>query len=158
MLTVPEKTWDARKSMILELEGALSSLSVFFVCMVWIPSVVMAVLLLVGVQSVWLPAATISALLLVVLWHFLFGTHLRQGKTILLVAIMLSLVLVAAGFSILLYVPRLRTSPSGSAMATAIVSAWTSKPKNRTLFFMTGSSPLVALNCASVLNHSLTHD
>jgi hypothetical protein len=38
---------------------------------------------------------------------------------------------------------RLRTEPSGSA----IVSAWTSKPKNRTFSFMTGSSPRVALNC-----------
>jgi len=28
-------------------------------------------------------------------------------------------------------VPRLRTSPSGSAIGAAIVSAWTSKPKNR---------------------------
>ena len=46
-------------------------------------------------------------------------------------------------------VPRLRTSPSGSATATAIVSAWTSKPKNRTFSFMTGSLPLVALNCVS---------
>jgi hypothetical protein len=32
---------------------------------------------------------------------------------------------------------------------TAIVSAWTSKPKNRNFSFMTGSLPLVALNCAS---------
>jgi hypothetical protein len=38
----------------------------------------------------------------------------------------------------------------------SIVSAWTSNPKNRTFSFMTGSSPLVALNCGSVLNHSLT--
>jgi 1-deoxy-D-xylulose-5-phosphate synthase len=52
-------------------------------------------------------------------------------------------------------VPRHRTEPSGSAIA--IVSAWTSKPINRTVFFMTGSSPLVALNGASCLNHSLTH-
>src|SRR5271155_988692 len=37
-------------------------------------------------------------------------------------------------------VPRLRTSPSGSAMATAIVSAWTSMPKNRNFSLMTGSS------------------
>src|SRR5277367_436260 len=36
-------------------------------------------------------------------------------------------------------VPRLRTSPSGSAIATAIVSAWTSKPKNRNFSLMTGS-------------------
>jgi hypothetical protein len=36
-------------------------------------------------------------------------------------------------------VPRLRTSQSGSAMATAIVSAWTSMPKNRNFSFMTGS-------------------
>jgi hypothetical protein len=35
----------------------------------------------------------------------------------------------------------------GSATATAMVSAWTSNPKNRTVFFMTGSSPRVALNC-----------
>src|ERR1035441_8416060 len=36
-------------------------------------------------------------------------------------------------------VPRLRTSPSVSATATAIVSAWTSKPKNRNFSLMTGS-------------------
>jgi hypothetical protein len=30
-------------------------------------------------------------------------------------------------------------------------------PKNRTFSFMTGSSPLVALNCGSVLKHRLTH-
>src|ERR1035437_2372624 len=36
-------------------------------------------------------------------------------------------------------VPRLRTSPSASATATAIVSAWTSKPKNRNFSLMTGS-------------------
>ena len=29
--------------------------------------------------------------------------------------------------------------------------------KNRTVFFITGFSPLVALNCASFLNHSLPH-
>jgi hypothetical protein len=52
----------------------------------------------------------------------------------------------AARFGI---VPRLRTSPSGSATATAIVSAWTSRPKNRNFSFMTGSLPLVALNCVS---------
>src|ERR1700722_10476528 len=46
-------------------------------------------------------------------------------------------------------VPRLRTSPSGSAIATAIVSAWTSNPKNRNFYFMTGSLALVALNWAS---------
>lgn len=46
-------------------------------------------------------------------------------------------------------VPRLRTSPSGSATARAIVSAWTSKPKNRNFSFMTGSFPLVALSCAA---------
>jgi hypothetical protein len=34
-------------------------------------------------------------------------------------------------------VPRLRTSPSGSANATAIVSAWTSNPKYRTFCLMT---------------------
>ena len=37
-------------------------------------------------------------------------------------------------------VPRLRTSPSGSATATTIVSAWTSKPKNRNFSLRTGSS------------------
>src|SRR5580692_4807201 len=36
-------------------------------------------------------------------------------------------------------VPRVRTSPSGSATATAVVSAWTSKPKNRNFSLMTGS-------------------
>jgi hypothetical protein len=36
-------------------------------------------------------------------------------------------------------VPRLRTSPSGSAMAAAIVSAWTSMPRSRNFSFMTGS-------------------
>src|SRR6202142_4265585 len=36
-------------------------------------------------------------------------------------------------------VPRLRTSPSASATATAIVSAWTSKPKKRNFSLMTGS-------------------
>ena len=30
--------------------------------------------------------------------------------------------------------PSDRTSPSGSATATAIVSAWTSNPQNRTFF------------------------
>jgi hypothetical protein len=35
-----------------------------------------------------------------------------------------------------------------SATATAIVSAGTSKPKNRNFSFITGSLPLVALNCA----------
>jgi hypothetical protein len=52
----------------------------------------------------------------------------------------------------------LRTSPSDSAIATAIVSAWTSKPKNRNFSFMTGSLPLVALSCASLQTHSLTYD
>jgi hypothetical protein len=41
--------------------------------------------------------------------------------------------------------PGSRAEPFGSATATAIVEAWTSKPKNRTFAFMTGSSPLVAL-------------
>ena len=31
-------------------------------------------------------------------------------------------------------IPKDRTSPSGSATATAIVSAWTSKPRNHTFF------------------------
>jgi len=31
-------------------------------------------------------------------------------------------------------IPNDRTSPSGSASATAMVSAWTSNPKNRTFF------------------------
>jgi hypothetical protein len=33
-----------------------------------------------------------------------------------------------------------------------------SSPKNHTVFFMTGFSPPVTLNCNSCLNHSLTHD
>ena len=36
--------------------------------------------------------------------------------------------------------PRLRTSPFDSETTTAIVSAWTSKPKNRSFSLMTGSS------------------
>ena len=53
-------------------------------------------------------------------------------------------------------VPRLRTSPSGSATATAIVSAWTSKPKNRNFSLMTGSFRLWLWT--SVLNKlSLIH-
>ena len=46
-------------------------------------------------------------------------------------------------------VPKLLTLPSGSATATAIVSAWRSKRKNRTFAFMTASLPLLALNCVS---------
>jgi hypothetical protein len=35
------------------------------------------------------------------------------------------------------------------ALHTAIVSAWTSKPKYRNFSFMTGSLPPVALDCGS---------
>jgi hypothetical protein len=42
-------------------------------------------------------------------------------------------------------------------MATAIVSAWTSNPKNRTFSFMTGSSPLCGSDLCFFQNHSLTH-
>src|SRR5258707_5366371 len=49
-------------------------------------------------------------------------------------------------------VPRLRTSPSGSATATAIVSAWTSNPKNRTFSFMT--VPFRLWLCTVVRIHS----
>ncbi len=51
--------------------------------------------------------------------------------------------------------PRLRTSPSGSATATAIVSAWTSNPINRT-FFMDGSHLYAALRRGSFRIQSVT--
>jgi hypothetical protein len=47
---------------------------------------------------------------------------------------------------------------TSSLMATTYcVSAWTSMPRNRKFSFMTGSLPLVALNCGSMRTHSLTH-
>ena len=52
---------------------------------------------------------------------------------------------------------RLRSSPSASATATEIVSAWTSMPRNLTFSFTAGSSPLVALICAAFRSHRLTH-
>lgn len=48
--------------------------------------------------------------------------------------------------------------PSGTAIAIAIVLTWTSEPNHRTVFFLAGFSLLVALNCTSFLNHSLTHN
>ena len=64
-------------------------------------------------------------------------------------------------------VPRLRTSPSASAMATAIVSAWTSMPRNRNFSLMTGSSACgsglefvkqISLTTASAAGRSLHND
>src|SRR6202162_2190200 len=49
-----------------------------------------------------------------------------------------------------------RTSPSGSATATAIVSAWTSRPINRTLL-MTGSFVCGSALC-STPTRSVTHE
>ena len=51
--------------------------------------------------------------------------------------------------------PRDRTSPLDSATATAIVSAWTSRPINRT-FFMTGS--LRMWLCVEASTRSVTHE
>ena len=45
-------------------------------------------------------------------------------------------------------VPSDRTSPSGSATATAIVSAWTSNPKNHTFFMDRFPFRLWALRCS----------
>src|ERR1700674_4162438 len=52
--------------------------------------------------------------------------------------------------------PSERTSPSPSATATAIVSTWTSRPTNRTLF-MTGSFACGSALC-SPSTRSVTHD
>jgi hypothetical protein len=52
--------------------------------------------------------------------------------------------------------PNERTSPSGSAMATAIVSAWTSKLKNRT-FFMEPVPFRLWLCIGSYTTHNVTH-
>src|SRR5579872_5377299 len=53
-------------------------------------------------------------------------------------------------------IPKDRTSPSSSAIATAIVSAWTSKPKNRTFFI--GPVPFRLWLCVVVTpTHNVTH-
>jgi hypothetical protein len=53
-------------------------------------------------------------------------------------------------------IPSERTSPFISATATAIVSAWTSNPTNRTLF-MAGSHSYVALRHGAFPLRSVIH-
>jgi hypothetical protein len=97
-----EETEAIHLSTLSTLDGILPALSVFFVCTVWVPAAVAAVLLLAGIRAWWIPAEVVSLALLALLWRFLFR-NLSRKQTLLLIAIVLGSILGAAVVSVFCY-------------------------------------------------------
>ena len=87
---------------MLRREGVLPAVAVFFVCTVWVPAAVMAVLLLMGMRSWWTPASVLTVAMLAILWHVLFRS-LSRTEALRLAALVLGSILLAAAVSIFIY-------------------------------------------------------
>jgi hypothetical protein len=84
------------------MEEVLRGLSVLFLCAVWVPATVLALLLLMRINSLWAPASILSLLILGLLTRFLFR-NLSRAESLLLTAVVLTATLTATGISILFY-------------------------------------------------------
>ena len=82
------------------MEEVLRGLSVLFLCAVWVPATVLALLLLMRINSLWAPASILSLLILGLLTRFLFR-NLSRAESLLLTAVVLTATLTATGISIL---------------------------------------------------------
>ena len=83
-------------------DSVLSGLTIFYICTVWIPASVVALMLLARVGSIWVPACIAVVVLLAVLWRFLFQS-LSRGESLLLGAVVAGSILVAAAVSVFFY-------------------------------------------------------
>jgi len=99
---LPVASDKASNSFALSVPSALSSLALFFCCTVWLPSAVVAILLLLNLSSRYSAGAVAVAILLGLLWRFLFRDLSRREFSLLLAGT-LACILLAAMFSIFFY-------------------------------------------------------